>query len=592
MKKNINLITFNLNKDINFNKHYKIKNILIGDWCNLQKNYYIKNKLDNLNFYNLNNTRQRSSDAKEIENLYKSLLIIITKNFNLLHKQNLTTRSWEIIVGRWLHTFISDAYARWQIISKLKKKYKLNIFYKLNLKDNIFIPENTVHYRMMPRQYHQYYPHFLFSKIIEFMKLNNKQTIKINCNLTKIKKELEKSKEEEFVYGMLSKSLSKDIFLYKSSLDRKIVLSLFKNYLFVNYPLEKKIYKISNKKNISLRNKLHQKLISENKKSSNDLKNFILEILHLTIPKSFVENFFKIKKISNNMHWPTNPNYILTSYAHYNDEIFKSYCAQKIMNGTKIYVFQHGAGGIFKDRDFFGLRSDLNAADKILSWGKNIKENSKPFFYSKQILSEKNFYFNKKNKILFLLYQLNENVIFPPDGFLSRDKINRLMFKNLLELTNRLNNKLVNKIHAKILQDIGMKSFENSIEKSGLKIKLLNSKVKFEEVINNYNIAVNFRISTVFFECLIRNKPTILVLDKKTNIHFDKKFSHFLKLMLKNNIAFTNISKASKFINDNYFHLDKWWNNKKTQKLRNDICENYCRNFNSNHKDFKNLFKN
>ena len=117
--------------------------------------------------------------------------------------------------------------------------------------------------------------------------------------------------------------------------------------------------------------------------------------------------------------------------------------AQKIMNGTKIYVFQHGAGGIFKDRDFFGLRSDLNAADKILSWGKNIKENSKPFFYSKQILSEKNFYFNKKNKILFLLYQLNENVIFPPDGFLSRDKINRLMFKNLLELTNRLNNKLV-----------------------------------------------------------------------------------------------------------------------------------------------------
>ena len=62
--------------------------------------------------------------------------------------------------------------------------------------------------------------------------------------------------------------------------------------------------------------------------------------------------------------------------------------------------------------------------------------------------------------------------------------------------------------------------------------------------------------------------------------------------MLKNNIAFTNISKASKFINDNYFHLDKWWNNKKTQKLRNDICENYCRNFNSNHKDFKNLFKN
>ena len=47
------------------------------------------------------------------------------------------------------------------------------------------------------------------------MKLNKKKTISINCNLTQVKKELEKSKEEEFVYGMFSKSLSKNIFLYK-----------------------------------------------------------------------------------------------------------------------------------------------------------------------------------------------------------------------------------------------------------------------------------------------------------------------------------------------------------------------------------------
>ena len=245
MKKNINLITFDLNKDINFKKYNKTKNILIGDWCNLKKNYYIQNKIANLDFYNLNNIRQRTNDANEIENLYKSLLIIITKNFNLLHKQNFTTRSWEIIVGRWLHTLICDIYARWQIISKLKKNYKLSIFYKLNLKDDIFIPENTVHYRMMPRAYHQYYSHFLFSKIIEFMKLNKKKTISINCNLTQVKKELEKSKEEEFVYGMFSKSLSKNIFLYKSSLDRKIALSLFKKYLFINYPFKKKNIQIN-----------------------------------------------------------------------------------------------------------------------------------------------------------------------------------------------------------------------------------------------------------------------------------------------------------------------------------------------------------
>ena len=61
----------------------------------------------------------------------------------------------------------------------------------------------------------------------------------------------------------------------------------------------------------------------------------------------------------------------------------------KKKKGSKLFVFQHGAGGIFSDKEFFALRSDLNTSNSFLSWGSNKKENIKPFFYTKKVFKEK-----------------------------------------------------------------------------------------------------------------------------------------------------------------------------------------------------------
>ena len=63
-----------------------------------------------------------------------------------------------------------------------------------------------------------------------------------------------------------------------------------------------------------------------------------------------------------------------------------------------------------------------------------------------------------------------------------------------------------------------------------------------------------------------------------------------MKRFYENKIAFTSIREAVLFVNENFNNLESWWNNKKVQKIREDFCEIYCRNF-KNNSDFKEIFK-
>ena len=113
----------------------------------------------------------------------------------------------------------------------------------------------------------------------------------------------------------------------------------------------------------------------------------------------------------------------------------------------------------------------------------------------------------------------------------------------------------------------------------------------FHNIINNYNFTVHFRISTVFFESIANNIPSILIYDKNTNIKHDSNFSKVMKNMLKFKLAFANVKEASEFLNKDYHTIESWWNSKKIQKIVIKLKSNFCRNFDKNHDDFKNFFK-
>ena len=95
---------------------------------------------------------------------------------------------------------------------------------------------------------------------------------------------------------------------------------------------------------------------------------------------------------------------------------------------------------------------------------------------------------------------------------------------------------------------------------------------------------------TPFFECMVLNKPAIIIYRENSHAPFDKKFNNYLKKFKKNNILFENEKKASNFIEKNYLNLEKWWNDKKIQKIRSNFCNDYCLYTNKDIEIFKKTF--
>ena len=95
---------------------------------------------------------------------------------------------------------------------------------------------------------------------------------------------------------------------------------------------------------------------------------------------------------------------------------------------------------------------------------------------------------------------------------------------------------------------------------------------------------------TTFFECMTLNKPSIIIYNEHIHPPFDNNFKSYLKKFKKNNILFENEKLAALFLSKNYFFLEKWWNNKKIQKIRKDFCKDYCLYTNKDIEIFNKIF--
>ena len=152
--------------------------------------------------------------------------------------------------------------------------------------------------------------------------------------------------------------------------DKKININLFKKDKYI-------LNNRGNKNNSFLVSKNLRDKISffENKnfKFKDNFNKFLFSILKLSLPRIFLEDFSKLKSISNNLNWPKKPNYILTSYGNENDDLFNSYVMQAKKNNTKtkLCILQHGYGCIFSNEDFIAYYLNKKISDIFLTWGNN-----------------------------------------------------------------------------------------------------------------------------------------------------------------------------------------------------------------------------
>jgi putative transferase (TIGR04331 family) len=571
----LNLLNFDRDKNIKILKKKKLKSYkFIGPWCHNNINLYKRDIDSYINLTNWGNFKKKTSDTKFIFKIYKKILKDLRVILNKAHKKNYSNKFWEILLHRWLFTWIVCLYSRWEYVNKIKKKFTIKNLQIIKYNENDFIPNTTQNaHSIYKGNKNQFWSEWIFNEIFKSQFLKNK-SIKIKYLKTNyIKNNLYSSSKKLSYKNLVFQKLSKKYFIYQTNMDRWTKINLMKNISYMNlFSFNKNINFSSNKYKI-----IRAKLFPKNLSKSNNFLTFVKNNLSSGLPKIFLENFYQLGEAYSSLNWPKKPKVILTSYGQYYDEIFKYYCAitKERNNGTKFVIMQHGYGSIFADNNFYGINLDLEICDKFLAWGK-YKKNKKflegiiPTHYSKS----KNTV--KENSLLIILYTFNSSLYRPPNGISNGNDINHLTAKLFNIFFKNLKPNYKKKIASKNLNINFYDNLKYSIKSKFPNLNFLSTRKKFLEVVGDYKIVINFFIGTPFLECMAFNIPNILIFEKKIHMNFDKKFNNIIQELKKTNIIFDNSKDAAIFLNENENSLDLWWNSKNVQKIRKKFSNNYC----------------
>ena len=592
MKKTINILNISDNCYVNqINKLKKNnRNInFIGPWCKTRENYFRKYKNKYLDLNQRKNLSGAKEDIKYLKFNYEIFLNYLVKELNHFHGENYNYNQWQVLLGKWLHTWITQVYYRWEYLNKVNKKYKIKNFFQLKIDDKIFIPNNTLHAHMIYRA-ENLWCEWIFGKILKFRLRKNLKIKYLNKLI--LKKKFFSKFEKISIPNTIFIGKNPNVFFYKLEADKKIKLYLFKKdkYIFYNRGNKNNSFLVSK----NLRDKIS---FFENKsfKYTDNFNKFLFSILKLSLPRIFLEDFSKLKSISNNLNWPKKPNYILTSYGNENDDLFNSYVMQAKKNNTKtkLCILQHGYGCIFSNEDFIAYYLNKKISDIFLTWGNN--RSGKNFFYPKIVKNKiSNFKFDKRKKILIISYSFSSTLHNLPNGNLNGDTINK---KNILILDNFLKvlkTPLRNKITIRNLNIYKYDNFFKSIKYKYPKVSYSNvnkSAKKFLNVLDEFNITIHYFVGTPFFESMTLNRPTIVIFKYDTHPEFNKEFLEFVKKFKKEKIFFDDAEKAGKFLNDNYLNLNNWWKQYNVQNLVKLFCKKYCYTPEDPFKVINNVFK-
>ena len=306
------------------------------------------------------------------------------------------------------------------------------------------------------------------------------------------------------------------------------------------------------------------------------------------IPSSYLENYKHIENYYSSKFIKKKGCIISTSNAHYNNDNFKIWLANQIEKDSKLVLFQHG-GTIGIAKFYWPQKHSLEISNYFISFGwKNNNSKIKPlgniFLYDK--IKNK---IKKKNKLLIVFtteIRYSSYIGAKPisSGMLKELKKNISLIKNLND--NVVNNTII-RLHHK---DYGWK-WKSRIQKEIKNIQFSNTSTKITKYYSESKIVVHCYNATSFLETINLNIPTIIYLDKNSNLLNSKSIKIF-KLLKSVGIFHDNFKSASKQINHVWNNVENWWSSHSTQKALNEFKKIYVSPFENNTKQITNFFSN
>lgn len=556
----------------NFYRKKKNNFFYFSDWCEFnikEKKAINKKNLIGPNFLKDTEIKKKNNFVnKTVDNIFPK----IVNKMNSYHGVFYPESYWKKILYPWFMPFTAYLYDRWEIVQSLRAS-KDYIFCLNKFEDKNVIVDAGKDFNPNSKTLNLW----MLSKIVKF---NGKiKHIEKNMFKSDLKKNLAfETKKKVFIKKILSSFYYIITKFYKANFFiQKIGLTKFKMILLYIKIRQIPIFWFEPRYKNKSTNLNKRKKFFYIKKKDKKFENLLEDILYCAIPKNYLENYQSIKKSLDESYWPKKIKVIITAYDDTDSDTYKIWSAERCLNkDTRYLIMQHG-GHSGTSMSAPGTTTREIVADKYLTWGWKKKNKKIVPFHSVSLSNQKVKFEENNNKKIYFCIQVPGR--FPP-RFDSGTRNNEQRLRKISvvkSIINNLNNNFTEKVILRYLARSHKRTLVK-FDKSGIFKNILydTGKKPFIKILPKAKIVIHDSNNTGFLESLFFNVPTIMIVDKKIET-FEKSARKLTKLLEKKYIIHYDPKTVIDFINKNFDHIDKWWNDKELQKIRKAFCNTYVK---------------
>jgi putative transferase (TIGR04331 family) len=329
---------------------FDYKTVYLGQWC--VESLKCKNQNSEILRYHWDDREKAFADFQYLQNLRVKIFNSITSSLNRVHGIDLSSRAWNLMVGYWLEQFLTVAFDRWEMLSVAEKNFSPIMTEVCNYNWTEYVPNDT---QEAGNQFiDDGWNHVFIGELAKrFPKIQINQVKDTQTRLDLEPKNIKKLKIAHSVKSIVRRLIFKvysnvlalsgrekvDCFYCASQFNVSQLIKL-KQLLRANIFVNPEIPKNFTNEYSSL---LRGWAVSDIDPKSN-FELVVSQIIPQWIPKIFLEGFVTTWQNVRKINPSRMPEFVITQNRHFTDDSFKIWCANKLNNGLKIAVVQHGGG--------------------------------------------------------------------------------------------------------------------------------------------------------------------------------------------------------------------------------------------------------
>lgn len=552
--------------------------LFLGEWCSL---YSRQKAIKNISYqvlpYHWDDRKKAYADFKYLEILNKQLLQELTVILNNIHDKKYSEKTWNVLIGYWLTQFTAVVFDRWSMIDCAVKKYDNLETVILDIKSESCVPNDSSEagqFFLDDRWNHHLYGVLIKKctniKIIKKQEeVDSKVIKKVKHNdtaLLRLKKQIKVT-----INWLLNLSPRSSIYIFAGGYlgvfnNIKLILSLkgaVNNRLFFDSE--------NTKLDVNFRK---WNMVNDN--CNNKLETIVRLLLPEFMPRTFLEGFQRCDDKNLVKSYNQKEQVILTSNYHFSNDVFKCFCMEKIENGARLVIGQHGGGPLHKYNG--GSAYELAIADAYLSTGSgNCRKNGKIKDIGQLFNRLKVNKYNKKGGALLV------TVAMPRYSFDLRSMAiaGQMLgyFEDQFSFYDSLTDEIRDQLNVRLYAgDYGWSQKQRWLDRFSA-VKFDTNK-KMVKSIQQSRLMIGTYAATTYNETLASNIPTIIYWNPE-HWELSVESDPFFEELKRVGIFHTTPQSAAQQVVKIWDDIDKWWYGPDLQSVR----ERYCRAFAYKSKD-------